>query len=72
MSPLSHAGDDATKSCRRSCCLVSVDRHSSQCHHRSLEWDSNEESSDSNNDGVATVAIKGSYSSSRKISLPQP
>jgi hypothetical protein len=34
------------------------------------EWDSDEESSDSDNDGVATVAIKGSCSSSRKYLFP--
>jgi hypothetical protein len=34
------------------------------------EWDSNDESSDSDSDGVTTVAIKGSFSSSRKSLFP--
>jgi hypothetical protein len=38
--------------------------------HIGKEWDSNDESSDSDSDGVAIVAIKGSYSSSRKSLFP--
>jgi hypothetical protein len=38
--------------------------------HIGKEWDLNSESSDSDSDGVATVAIKGSSSSSRKSLFP--
>jgi hypothetical protein len=38
--------------------------------HISKEWDSDDESSDSESDGVATVAIKGSSSSSSKSLFP--
>jgi hypothetical protein len=38
--------------------------------HISKEWDSNDENSDSDNDGVATVAIKGSSSSLSKSLFP--
>jgi hypothetical protein len=36
----------------------------------SKEWDSDDVSSDSDSDGVATVAIKGSYSASSKSLFP--
>jgi hypothetical protein len=38
--------------------------------HIGEEWDSDDESSDSDSDGVATMAIKGSSSSSRKSLFP--
>jgi hypothetical protein len=38
--------------------------------HIGKEWDSNDESSDSDSDGLATVAIKGSSSSSSKSLFP--
>jgi hypothetical protein len=39
--------------------------------HNGMEWDSDDKSSDSDSEGVATVAIKGSSSSSSKSHFPK-